>query len=151
VKLGDLPILMRKDRVRPRIRHRTYILERAQSQGALVVNDPASLRDCNERLFTAWFPQCTPPTLFSRDAKLLRASRRAQGRHLQAGRRMAAWHLPRRSEGRNLGAVIEELTRNGARGGRRAEISSGDQGRRKRILVVDGKPIVLPRAHSARG
>ena len=30
-------------------------LERAEEQGALIVNKPQSLRDCNEKLFTAWF------------------------------------------------------------------------------------------------
>jgi len=49
----------------------TYLLELAQSKGLLVVNDPRSLRDANEKLFTAWFPQCCPPTLVSRDAKRL--------------------------------------------------------------------------------
>src|SRR3546814_18868044 len=51
----------------------TYLLERAESAGALVVNRPASLRDCNEKMFTAWFPALTPPTLFARDATTLRA------------------------------------------------------------------------------
>ena len=41
----------------------TYILERAEEQGALVVNQPRSLRDCNEKIFTAWFSDLTPPTL----------------------------------------------------------------------------------------
>src|SRR3546814_12274921 len=51
----------------------TYLLERAESAGALVVNRPASLRDCNEKMFTAWFPALTPPTLFARAATTLRA------------------------------------------------------------------------------
>src|SRR5678810_1200940 len=45
----------------------TYILERAQEQGALVVNRPQSLRDMNEKVYTAWFPQCCAPTLITRD------------------------------------------------------------------------------------
>ncbi len=40
----------------------TYLLEQAESQGLLVVNRPRSLRDANEKLFTAWFPQCCPKT-----------------------------------------------------------------------------------------
>jgi len=45
----------------------TYILERAESAGALVVNRPRGLRDMNEKVYTAWFPQCCAPTLVTRD------------------------------------------------------------------------------------
>ena len=40
----------------------TYLLERAEQAGVLVVNKPQSLRDANEKMYTAWFPQCCPPT-----------------------------------------------------------------------------------------
>src|SRR4029453_3519413 len=42
-------------------------LERAEEQGSLVVNRPQGLRDMNEKVFTAWFPQCCAPTLITRD------------------------------------------------------------------------------------
>ena len=45
----------------------TYILERAELQGALVVNRPQGLRDMNEKVYTAWFPECCAPTLITRD------------------------------------------------------------------------------------
>lgn len=58
----DLPlydldvILMRKDPpFDTEFIYATYILERAEDKGTLVVNKPQSLRDCNEKLFTAWF------------------------------------------------------------------------------------------------
>ena len=35
----------------------TYILERAELAGALVVNRPQGLRDMNEKVYTAWFPE----------------------------------------------------------------------------------------------
>ena len=41
----------------------TYILEAAQREGTLVVNDPQSLRDCNEKLFATQFPECCPPLI----------------------------------------------------------------------------------------
>ena len=44
----------------------TYILELAENRGLLVVNKPASLRDINEKAYTSWFPQCTPPSLVTR-------------------------------------------------------------------------------------
>lgn len=68
-KLGDVPvILMRKDPpFDMEYIYTTYILERAEEQGALVVNRPQGLRDMNEKVFTAWFPQCCAPTLITRD------------------------------------------------------------------------------------
>jgi glutathione synthetase len=50
----------------------TYILEQAEESGVLVVNKPASLRDCNEKLFTRVFPQCCVDTLVSRKPEILR-------------------------------------------------------------------------------
>lgn len=66
--LGELDvILMRKD---PPFDMEyimaTYILERAEAEGAIVVNKPQTLRDANEKVFTAWFPQCCPPSLLTR-------------------------------------------------------------------------------------
>jgi glutathione synthase/RimK-type ligase-like ATP-grasp enzyme len=44
-------ILMRKDPpFDMRFIYSTYILERAEQEGVLVVNKPQSLRDCNEKL-----------------------------------------------------------------------------------------------------
>ena len=47
----------------------TYILDRALEQGALVCNRPQGLRDINEKVYTAWFPQCCAPTLITRDMR----------------------------------------------------------------------------------
>src|SRR3989338_8479392 len=66
-------ILMRKDPpFDMQYVYTTYLLERAEARGVLVVNKPRSLRDCNEKLFTAWFPNFTPPTLVTRRAARLR-------------------------------------------------------------------------------
>jgi glutathione synthase len=51
----------------------TYILERAEIQGAFVANKPQGLRDMNEKVFTAWFPQCCAPTLITRSASDINA------------------------------------------------------------------------------
>ncbi|HEY1076649.1 MAG TPA: glutathione synthase [Fontimonas sp.] len=136
----------------------TYILERAEEQGALVANKPRSLRDCNEKMFTAWFPQCTPPTLFSRDARTLRAFHAEHGDVIykpvdgmggQGIFRVAA-------DGMNLGAVLEALTDNGRTTivAQRylPAIKDGD----KRILMVDGEAVPyclarVPMAGETRG
>src|SRR6516225_10733960 len=51
----------------------TYILERAETAGVLVVNRPQGLRDMNEKVYTAWFPQCCAPTLITRDMRAMYA------------------------------------------------------------------------------
>ena len=57
-------ILMRKDPpFDTEYIYSTYILERAEDAGVLVVNRPQGLRDMNEKVYTAWFPQCCAPTL----------------------------------------------------------------------------------------
>lgn len=59
-------LLMRKDPpVDMQYIYATYILERAEQNGVLVINKPQSLRDVNEKLFATWFPQCMAPTLVS--------------------------------------------------------------------------------------
>lgn len=50
----------------------TYLLEQAEAQGVLVVNKPQSLRDANEKLFTAWFPDCCAPTLVTSQTDRIR-------------------------------------------------------------------------------
>ena len=61
-------ILMRKDPpFDMEYIYTTYILERAEVEGVLVVNRPQGLRDMNEKVYTAWFPQCCAPTLITRD------------------------------------------------------------------------------------
>lgn len=49
----------------------TYLLELAEQQGVLVVNKPQSLRDANEKLFIAQFPQCCPPFIVSQHLGVL--------------------------------------------------------------------------------
>lgn len=145
VKLGSLDaILMRKD---PPFDMdyiaSTYILELAQEQGALVVNDPASLRDCNEKAFISWFPQCTAPTLIARDEATLRAFHAEQGdviyKPLDGMGGRGIFRVAK--DGLNLGAIIETLTSNGAHAIMAQQylptIAKGD----KRILMVDGEPV----------
>jgi len=143
--LGDLDtILMRKDPpFDSEYVYSTYILETAQNQGALVVNNPQSLRDCNEKIFATRFPQCCPPLMVSRDAGLLR------GFHAQHGDvifkpldGMGGDGIFRcRADDPNLGVILETLTHHGQQQimAQRyiPEINQGD----KRILVVDGEAV----------
>ena len=121
----------------------TYLLEQAQQAGCLVVNDPRSLRDANEKVFTAQFPQCAPPTLITRDAADIRRFQAEQGEIiLKPLDGMGGASIFRLAPGDpNLSVAIETLTQRG-----RAfcmaqrfipEITAGD----KRILIVDGEPV----------
>lgn len=143
--LSDLDvILMRKDPpVDAEYLYATAILELAEGAGAVVVNRPRSLRDCNEKLYAQHFPQCTPPTLVSCDAAALKAFLEEHGdivlKPLDA---MGGASIFRLTVGEvNTNVVIETLT---ARGTRHAmaqrfipEVRLGD----KRILMIDGEPI----------
>ncbi|MET0067750.1 MAG: glutathione synthase [Candidatus Thiodiazotropha sp.] len=121
----------------------TYLLEQAERQGCLVVNRPASLRDANEKLFTAYFPQCTPATLVTRDSAEIRAFHQTHGdiilKPLGGMGGASVFRVTRQDA--NLSVIIETLTgdgRNFAMAQRFIpEISAGD----KRILMVDGEAV----------
>ncbi|SEH80301.1 glutathione synthase [Rheinheimera pacifica] len=137
-------ILMRKDPpFDTEYIYATYILERAEDEGTLIVNKPQSLRDANEKLYTSWFSQHTPKTLVSRDAKRLKAFYQAeQDVILKPLDGMGGASIFRLKPGdANVSVIIETLTEHGSRYAMAQrfipEISQGD----KRILVVNGKPV----------
>jgi len=121
----------------------TYILERAEDAGALVVNRPRALRDANEKAFISWFPQCTPPTLIARDLAELRAFHREHGeivvKPLQGMGGSAVFVL--RQGDPNATVVFETLTDRFTRYCMAQrylpQIADGD----KRILMIDGEPV----------
>ncbi|TLX53499.1 glutathione synthase [Stutzerimonas nosocomialis] len=137
-------ILMRKDPpFNSEYVYATYLLELAEKAGTLVINRPQSLRDCNEKFFATQFPQCTPPTLVSRRADILRDFAREQRDIiLKPLDEMGGASIFRHREGDpNLSVILETLTLHGARQimAQRyiPEIKDGD----KRILMVDGEPV----------
>lgn len=143
--LADLDvILMRKDPpFDMEYIYSTYLLEQAQAQGVLVVNDPQSLRDANEKLYTAWFPQCCPPTLVTRHKHLIRQFQQQQGNIiLKPLDGMGGASIFRIDVGDpNMSVIIETLTDQGKKSVMAQrylpEISAGD----KRILMIDGEPV----------
>jgi glutathione synthase len=142
--LGDLDvILMRKD---PPFDMAyiaaTYILQRAEDSGALVVNKPAALRDANEKAFISWFPNCTPPTLITNNIRELRAFHHEQGdvvvKPLDGMGGMSIFRVNR--EDANASVIYETLTLQGRYCMAQRylpEIRDGD----KRILMIDGAPV----------
>jgi glutathione synthase len=160
MSLGDLDvILMRKD---PPFDieyiYTTYILERAEVAGTLVVNRPQSLRDINEKAYTAWFPECTPVTLITRSMSEMKEFLKAHGRivvkplHGMGGRSIFVVA----NGDNNANVIFETLTDYGQRFAMAQvyipEIAQGD----KRILLVDGEPVPyalarIPSADDNRG
>ena len=137
-------ILMRKDPpFNSEYVYATYLLELAEKAGSLVVNSPRSLRDCNEKFFATQFPQCTPPTLVSRRADILREfAREHRDVILKPLDEMGGASIFRHREGDpNLSVILEVLTEHGGRQimAQRyiPEIKDGD----KRILMIDGEPV----------
>lgn len=136
----------------------TYLLERAEDAGALVVNRPQSVRDCNEKFFATAFPECCPPLIVSRDMQQLIAFQQAHKnvvfKKLDG---MGGKSVFRILDGdANLKVVLETLTADGTEQimGQLylPEIADGD----KRILLIDGEPVPyalarVPMVGEARG
>lgn len=145
IPLADLNVvLMRKDPpFDTEFIYATYLLERAEEQGTLIVNKPQSLRDCNEKLFTAWFPDLTPETLVTRDKARLKAFwQKHTDIILKPLDGMGGTSIFRVKEGDpNLSVITETLTELGTRycmaQNYLPAIKEGD----KRVLVVDGEPV----------
>jgi len=121
----------------------TYILD-AVPPTTLVLNDPRSIRNASEKMFTLQFPQFITETLITREVeRVLRFAAQAPGRVVlkpwdgNGGRGV----LVSRHGDANLRSMAEILTAEG-----RAyviaqhyipEIKDGD----KRIILIDGEPV----------
>jgi glutathione synthase len=137
-------VLMRKDPpIDTEYVYATQILALAENQGTLVVNNTQALRDANEKLASTWFPQCTPPTLVSRDQTRLRGFLNEHGdiilKPLDAMGGASIFRV--RMEDPNTSVIFETLTEHGSRYAMAQrfipEIRAGD----KRILLIDGEPV----------
>jgi glutathione synthase len=145
IDLANLDVvLMRKDPpFNMEYIYATYLLELASQQGVLIVNQADSLRDCNEKLYTAWFPQCCAPTLVSRKLNAFNDFL-AEQQHIvvkpldgMGGKSIFTVH----AQDPNRNVVFETLTDHEQRFAMAQryipEIREGD----KRILLIDGKPV----------
>jgi glutathione synthase len=159
--LGELDcLLMRKDPpFDTEYIYSTYILERAEAAGVLVVNRPRGLRDMNEKVYTAWFPQCCAPTLITRDMGELAAFLREHGKivlkplHGMGGRSIFVLG----QDDLNARVVFETLSDYGQRYAIAQRyipdiVTTGDS----RVLLIDGQPLPyalarIPCAEDHRG
>ena len=137
-------VLMRKDPpFDTEYIYATYMLERAELDGTLIVNKPQSLRDCNEKLFTAWFSELTARTLVTRDCERIRKFHQEHKdviiKPLDGMGGSSIFHI--KPNDANIGVILETLTAHGSQYAMvqeyMPEIKDGD----KRILIVDGEPM----------
>ena len=136
-------ILMRKDPpVNMEYIYTTFLLQRAEAHGALVVNDPGAIRNASEKLYTAWFPQCSPPTRVSRDIGRLREFLAEHGdiivKPLDGMGGASVFRIQNGDP--NLNVILETITADGTTSAMAQryipEITAGD----KRILMINGEP-----------
>lgn len=145
INLSELDvILMRKDPpVNQEYIYTTYMLEIAESQGVYIVNKPQALRDANEKLYTAWFPECCAETLVARDSNRIRdflnINKEIILKPLDGMGGTSIFYV--REFDPNLSVILEIMTQNNQRFIMAQkyipEIKNGD----KRILMVNGEAV----------
>lgn len=136
----------------------THLLTLAEQQGVTVWNRPQALREHNEKLAAARFPQFTPPTVVARDARVLRDFLQVHGdiilKPLDGMGGASIFRV--RTGDANLSVILETLTRHGQETimgqAYLPAIAEGD----KRVLLVDGEPADfalarIPAAGETRG
>jgi glutathione synthase len=120
----------------------THLLELAQAQGTLVVNDPASVRNAPEKLFVLEFARFMPKTLVTRSLDEVRAFHAEHGeivvKPLYGNAGAAVFHVARGDA--NLSALVELFSHVWREPFMAQQflpkVSEGD----KRIVLVDGEP-----------
>ena len=152
-------ILMRKDPpFDNEYLYSTYLLEIASNQGALVLNNPASIRSWNEKLSVTQFPQFTPEFLVTANQDLIRDFLTSHEdivvKPLDGMGGSGIFRLTKNDP--NIGVILETSTDFGKRTIMAQRylpaILQGD----KRIIVINGEPLPyalarIPQAGETRG
>jgi glutathione synthase len=136
----------------------TWLLERAEAEGARIWNKPRSIRDHSEKVAIAEFPQFAPTTLIARDPADIHAFIDELGdvilKPLDGMGGSSIFRVLKDDPNRNV--IVETLTSFGARSIMAQRylpaISHGD----KRILLIAGEPVPyclarIPKAGESRG
>jgi glutathione synthase len=129
-----------------------WLLSQAEREGARVFNNPAAVRDHNEKLGILEFPQFIAPTLVTRDPDAVHAFideqrdvilKRLDGMGGESIFRVKA-------DDPNRYVIVETMTQQGSRSTMAQRylpaIKDGD----KRVLLIDGKPVPHVLARIAR-
>lgn len=147
-------ILMRKDPpFDNEYLYSTYLLELAENQGGTVINNPTAVRNWNEKLSVARFPQFCPEFLVSSKTQQIREFLTAQQdivvKPLDGMGGTSIFRLT--LDDPNIGVILETITNFGQQTIMAQqylpEIKQGD----KRIIVIDGKPLDYALARIPQG
>lgn len=119
----------------------TIFLELAQHDKNIIINNPQSLRDANEKLFISWFPTLCPPTLVTADIALIREFL-AKQKHivvkpLDSMGGKGVFSIKKGDT--NFNSIIETLTHNQSLPIMAQTYLPGVKNGDKRILLIDGK------------
>jgi len=136
----------------------TMILSLADRRRTFILNEPAGLREANEKLYALNFPGAIPPTVVTYEIPRLKRFMEEQGgemivKPLDGHGGEGVFHA--HAGDRNLNAILEAVTRFESRPimGQRyiPEIRNGD----KRLIVLNGEPLGgtlrVPRDDEHRG
>ncbi len=160
ISLAELDvIIMRKDPpFNQEYIYATYILEQAERQGVYVVNKPQSLRDANEKMYTAWFPQCCTDTLVARDPQKIRSfldqHKEIILKPLDGMGGASIFYV--RENDPNLSVILETMTEHASRFIMAQKYLPAVRDGDKRILMVNGEPVPyclarIPASGESRG
>lgn len=131
----------------------TWMLSAAVRQGAVVMNNPAAIRDHSEKLSITEFPELIPPTLVTRELEAVQAFHQQHAdivvKPLDGMGGMGIFRIG--PDGLNLASIVETLGENGARTLMiqrfLPEISQGD----KRVLLIGGEVVPFALARIPQG
>ena len=137
-------VLMRKDPpFNMEYVYSTYLLELAETQGATIINSPSAIRDFNEKLSIAKFPQFIAPTLVTSQQSLILEFLKEHGDIIvkpldgMGGASVFRIH----NQDHNTNVILETLTHQGTRTIMVQrfipDISQGD----KRIILIAGEAV----------
>ena len=138
--------------------HATQLLDLAQAEGTVVLNNPGGLRAANEKLFALNFSAVIPPTLVSQDAERLKAFLEELGGEMIIkpvdGHGGAGIFYVQRGD-RNLNSILETATRQGREPIIAQQYLPAVRQGDKRLIVLNGEPLGctlrVPRADEHRG
>jgi glutathione synthase len=129
-----------------------WLLSQAEREGARVFNNPAAVRDHNEKLGILEFPQFIAPTLAARDPAAVHAfideHRDAILKRLDGMGGESIFRV--RADDPNRNVIVETMTGQGTRSCMAQryipDIAQGD----KRVILIDGEPVPHSLARMAK-